>query len=400
MSTANTQLVTHLGPAESYTLFGKNGVMEQNQRVHLAKGTFLYAYGYAMSEQHFVIYDDNMNAVEICDGDPDDINEYNLDRYFSPFHKVSETTKPITEVFGIGFYYDETQLVSDEVIAKSLKRANALTELAQKVKERKAKEKEETRARLIVDYSYLERNEKNDHNIVGKNIRTELKRNFPSVKFSVRYDSFSGGDDFSIRWDDGPTQEQVDNIVRKYADMHPDSLSMGDYWDCIPSVFNELFGSVGYINTDRNLTEKAIETMRNKYPDLTEENKTTYHFEESGVNQFANEIQSRSVESILRFAAHKVDFTPPRKKQEAKNTPPNPDGFKVIDYSEKAIAVTGDTKPIKDELKRLGGKFNSRLSCGCGWVFGKRNVETLKELDQILGSAITSQLPELMKGGK
>lgn len=393
-------MVTHLGPDNSYNLFGKDGMMEQNQRVHLAKGTFLHAFGYGMSEQHYVIYDDKMNAVEICYGNPDDVTEHDLDNYFSPTHHVDATTRPIEKVFGIGFYYDTSEVISDEIIEKSLKRAENLKRLKQEVNDRKNKQNEETRAKLIVDYSYLERNEKGEHNIVGKNIRTELRRSFPGVKFSVRYESFSGNDAFSVRWEDGPTLAQVDKVVKKYADMHPDPHSMGDYWDCIPSIFNNLFGSVGYISTNRDITEKAIETLRQKYPDLTEENKTTYHFEESGVNQFANEIPNRSVESILRFAAHKVDFTPPRKEQEDKNMPSgqttNPDGFQVIDYSEKAIAVTGDTKPIKDELKRLGGKFNSRLSCGCGWIFGKRNKETLKELDQILGGAITSQLPELM----
>lgn len=403
MSTANTQLVTHLGPAESYTLFGKNGVMEQNQRVHLAKGTFLYAYGYAMSEQHFVIYDDNMNAVEICEGDPNDINENILDRYFSPFHKVSETTKPITDVFGIGFYYDETQLVSDEVIAKSLKRANALTELAQKVKERKAKEKEETRARLIVDYSYLERNEKNDHNIVGKNIRTELKRNFPGVKFSVRFDSFSGGDEFSICWEDGPTKEQVDLVVSKYQNHHSDFT--GDYWDYDPSEFNNLFGGVSYVSTDRTITEKAIEAMRKKYPDLTEENKTTYHFEEERAGFYARENASHSVESILRVAACYVDFTPKKKESGAESKPKpsapqdTPNSFQVIDYNERCIVVIGDTKPLSGQLKKLG-IFNSRLSCGPGWAFSKKNKEHLKEADKLLRGAIASQFPELLKGGE
>ena len=41
-------------------------------------------------------------------------------------------------------------------------------------------------------------------------------------------------------------------------------------------------------------------------------------------------------------------------------------GVEIIDYSEKAIAVIGDTKPIKDQLKELGGRFNSRLTCGAG----------------------------------
>lgn len=43
----------------------------------------------------------------------------------------------------------------------------------------------------------------------------------------------------------------------------------------------------------------------------------------------------------------------------------------IIDYSEKAIAVAGDTKPIKETLKALGGRFNFHLTCGAGWVFPK-----------------------------
>jgi len=50
---------------------------------------------------------------------------------------------------------------------------------------------------------------------------------------------------------------------------------------------------------------------------------------------------------------------------------------KIIAYSEKAIAVIGDTKPIKDKLKELGGKFNNRLSCGPGWIFSKRSLPEL-----------------------
>lgn len=45
--------------------------------------------------------------------------------------------------------------------------------------------------------------------------------------------------------------------------------------------------------------------------------------------------------------------------------------LQVINYSEKAIAVIGDTKEAKEQLKALGGRFNMRLSCGPGWVFSK-----------------------------
>jgi hypothetical protein len=46
-------------------------------------------------------------------------------------------------------------------------------------------------------------------------------------------------------------------------------------------------------------------------------------------------------------------------------------GLKVVDYSEKSFAIIGDTKPVKEILKNLGGSFNFRLTCGPGWIFPK-----------------------------
>lgn len=54
--------------------------------------------------------------------------------------------------------------------------------------------------------------------------------------------------------------------------------------------------------------------------------------------------------------------------------------FQLIEYSEKAVAVVGDTKAVKDQLKELGGRFNGKLTCGAGWVFPKSKVEQLKKL--------------------
>ena len=54
-------------------------------------------------------------------------------------------------------------------------------------------------------------------------------------------------------------------------------------------------------------------------------------------------------------------------------------GVKLVNYSDKAIAVIGDTKPIKDNLKELGGRFNMHLSCGAGWIFPKSKAQELKQ---------------------
>lgn len=54
--------------------------------------------------------------------------------------------------------------------------------------------------------------------------------------------------------------------------------------------------------------------------------------------------------------------------------------IQIIDYSEKAIAVIGETKPIKDKLKELGGRFNFRLTCGAGWIFPKTKLSEIEAL--------------------
>lgn len=50
---------------------------------------------------------------------------------------------------------------------------------------------------------------------------------------------------------------------------------------------------------------------------------------------------------------------------------------KIIDYSEKAILVNGDTKLIKTGLKEIGGKWNPALK---GWIFPKTKTENVKKL--------------------
>ena len=52
--------------------------------------------------------------------------------------------------------------------------------------------------------------------------------------------------------------------------------------------------------------------------------------------------------------------------------------IRLIDYSEKAFAIIGDTRAIKETLKSLGGRFNGRLSCGAGWIFSKKKEQEVR----------------------
>lgn len=66
-------------------------------------------------------------------------------------------------------------------------------------------------------------------------------------------------------------------------------------------------------------------------------------------------------------------------KEKETASPLGNSSVEIIEYSEKAVAVKGDTKPLAELLKSLGGKFNPRLSFGPGWIFSKSKEPKLRE---------------------
>ena len=66
--------------------------------------------------------------------------------------------------------------------------------------------------------------------------------------------------------------------------------------------------------------------------------------------------------------------------------------LKIIDYSEKAIAVIGETARFRDKLKELGGRFAPGLSCGQGWIFPKTKRKPVEEFVASFGGGKVRQL--------
>ena len=58
--------------------------------------------------------------------------------------------------------------------------------------------------------------------------------------------------------------------------------------------------------------------------------------------------------------------------------------FLIVDYSQKTLAIFGNTKPMKDKLKELGGRFNPKLTHEgtkkAGWIFSKSKEQELRNL--------------------
>ena len=65
-------------------------------------------------------------------------------------------------------------------------------------------------------------------------------------------------------------------------------------------------------------------------------------------------------------------------------------------YTEKAIAVLGNTKPYLTEFKNANGLFNARLKCdngtAAGWIFPKTKLQSVRQLvDKINNGDIKPQ---------
>ena len=60
--------------------------------------------------------------------------------------------------------------------------------------------------------------------------------------------------------------------------------------------------------------------------------------------------------------------------------------YTMIQYSEKCLALFGDTKPIKEELKKIGGRYNPNLhpftkdQSVPGWIFANKAKADLEAL--------------------
>lgn len=90
----------------------------------------------------------------------------------------------------------------------------------------------------------------------SKNIKIELGRAFPGVKFSIKTSRYSGGDSIDVRWIDGPVTAQVDEIVRRYQAGWFDGMS--DSYNFIDNAWNDAFGDAKFVFANRSMSDAAI----------------------------------------------------------------------------------------------------------------------------------------------
>ncbi len=97
-----------------------------------------------------------------------------------------------------------------------------------------------------------------EHAEAAKAIRAELKKAFPSIKFTVRSQSYSMGDHVSIQYQNGVPTDKVDEIVKKYQ--------YGNF-DGMNDIYNndnerEDIPQTKYVLVERSYTEEAREKVK------------------------------------------------------------------------------------------------------------------------------------------
>lgn len=107
-------------------------------------------------------------------------------------------------------------------------------------------------------------------------------------------------------------------------------------------------------------------------------------------------IKQVNVESLLtelqttgqaRLSDHATPVQPTEQSESEQDEQPATEqpqlpALRMLEYSEKAFAIVGDTKAHRAQLKKLGGRFNPKLKCGAGWIFSKKRG---KEVATALG---------------
>lgn len=200
---------------------------------------------------------------------------------------------------------------------------------------------------------------------IAAKVRTYAKKNFPGFKFSVRSEWSMYADSMAVELKSGPCvpfAEGSRSAERGYMSTMSDVKAWKD--ELTPEVFAAL-----------NSVSNYASSFRYDDSDGMQDYFDTNFYLSIKVSDEYKVIEPKAKKSSVK----------PEKVEEAKEVEAvTVEGIEVVNYSEKAIAVFGDTKAIKGQLKEIGGRFNPSLNYNgekrAGWIFSKKQADKVREL--------------------
>jgi len=310
-------------------------------------GQILFLNGYGQNEhghERKAVYEINGNTYKTV----------NLEKLIFEQHSHVRNVK---ELFGIGVYYKEGDKISIEELNKAVEAAKVKKANTDKEREEKSQQAAAQRAADIAKGAELVKVPSNAKAVIVAEVRkntSRLEEDYHGHQVTETiFLAFSTHDrdlfsEMRKAAKNSPLTAELENAPESWE--HREKYSMGE----------------GYYLGERSHSGIVIKKQSWKY---TNEHRTKETFEEM---QIAAAQGRYFCDSAPEAEAAQAPEAMPRKEEIEAGK------IRVIQYSEKAIAVIGDTRPIKDKLKELGGRFNFRLTCGAGWIFPMSKAEELK----------------------
>lgn len=206
----------------------------------------------------FVASITNKRVIYAIDGNR--VKSVELDRKI--FHDDElEHIRPHAQKFGIGTYYIEGEMLPQDEMANLVAEAYQLKQKTDgnkvNVEKEKAEAERKAKAEAIQQYPHLNivTEKYGGGKLVAPNIRIELKKHFPKVKFSVTSDHSS----VTIKWEDGPSARQIREVTDKFKRGYWNGQN--ESYENVPTAFNQTFGAVQYIDTSRKMGEQTRELL-------------------------------------------------------------------------------------------------------------------------------------------
>lgn len=211
---------------------------------------------------------------------------------------------------------------------------------------------------------------------IAAKVRSYAKKNFPDFKFSIRTEWSMYADSLYIELKSGPCVPFVEGSRSAERGYMSTCSSVEPYKnELTPEVFKVLDAVTTYASSFRYDDSDGMQDYYDTNFYLSIKTGSGYQLTEPKAKK--SSVKAEKVEEAKEVEAVTVE------------------GLGIVDYSEKAIAVFGDTKAIKEQLKGLGGRFNPSLNYDgekrAGWIFSKKQADKVKELIAPTG---LSALPE------
>lgn len=200
---------------------------------------------------------------------------------------------------------------------------------------------------------------------IATKVRSYAKKNFPGFKFSVRSEWSMYADSMAVELKSGPCVPFIEGS-RSAERGYMSTMSSVKAWkdELTPEVFKVLDAVTTYASSFRYDDSDGMQD----------------YFDTNFYLSIKVSDEYKVIEPKAKKSSVKAEKVEEAKEVEAVTI----EGLEIVDYSEKAIAVFGDTKAIKEQLKELGGRFNPSLNYNgekrAGWIFSKKQADKVKEL--------------------